>query len=295
MTKRFGSALAFKTSLESHLKQEADRHGVHINLLRQRLVMERMLARLFAQTHPPWVLKGGFALDLRYRPRARTTRDIDLTVSDDLPSTVEQRLDAVRAELQTAAANDLGDYLQYAVGSPEAITTGAPLGGGRFPVEVTLAGKLYERFHIDVGFGDPVTGPPDVLTGDDFLSFIDVRPARVLAVSRAQQFAEKLHAYTIPWRDRINTRTKDLVDLLLLIKNGLPPDEWVRSALRDTFRLRKAHSLPSAIPPPPAAWETEFASLASQAGLLTQSLDAAFAVLNGFWTKLGMNGAIAPT
>ena len=39
-----------------------------------------------------------------------------------------------------------------------------------------------------------------------------------LAVSPEEQFAEKLHAYTLPRVGRENTRVKDLVDLVLLIE-----------------------------------------------------------------------------
>jgi hypothetical protein len=38
-------------------------------------------------------------------------------------------------------------------------------------------------------------------------------------ISQEQQFAEKVHAYTLP-RKTPNSRVKDLVDILLLIENG---------------------------------------------------------------------------
>ena len=37
-------------------------------------------------------------------------------------------------------------------------------------------------------------------------------------ISAEQQFAEKLHAYTLPRLERVNTRTKDLIDMVLLIR-----------------------------------------------------------------------------
>ena len=46
-----------------------------------KLVMERLLAQLFAAADPPWLRKGGYATELRYCPRARTTRDLDLTIA----------------------------------------------------------------------------------------------------------------------------------------------------------------------------------------------------------------------
>jgi len=40
--------------------------GVPLNTLRLKLVMERLLARLFAPPDPPWLLKGGYAMELRW-------------------------------------------------------------------------------------------------------------------------------------------------------------------------------------------------------------------------------------
>ena len=116
MAKIFGSPAAFKASLEDRLKRVAAERALPLNALRLKLVIERLLARLFLAQEPPWLLKGGYAMELRYRPRARTTRDIDLTVEHDgndraLPA----RLEHVREELQSAAEVDLGDYLTFQI------------------------------------------------------------------------------------------------------------------------------------------------------------------------------------
>ena len=39
-------------------------------------------------------------------------------------------------------------------------------------------------------------------------------------ISREQQFAEKIHAYSFPFKDRTNSRVRDLVDLVILIRDG---------------------------------------------------------------------------
>ena len=49
------------------------------NRLRWQVSFDRLLARLFREEPPPWVLKGGYALELRFKA-ARSTVDIDLTV-----------------------------------------------------------------------------------------------------------------------------------------------------------------------------------------------------------------------
>jgi hypothetical protein len=68
-------------ALEARLQAVAREQGVPLNTLRLKQVIERLLARLFAGPAQVWLLKGGFAMDLRYRPRARTTKDLGLSAS----------------------------------------------------------------------------------------------------------------------------------------------------------------------------------------------------------------------
>src|SRR5690242_20702940 len=199
MAKKFASAAAFKTALEARLRKKAQDQGVPFSTLQLKFVIERLLARLFRDARPPWLLKGGFAMDLRFRPRARTTKDVDLSVSL-VP--VEEGVGltaALRDRLQVAVDLDLGDYLTYRIGEPRQELTNAPKGGARYPCEAVLVGKTYARFHIDVGCGDARVGEPERLTGDDLLSFAGISPATALAIPRPLQFAEKVHAYTFPW------------------------------------------------------------------------------------------------
>lgn len=285
MTNRYPTATAFRQALEDRLRTEAAKRGVPINDLRQKLVMERLLARIFMSPDAPWLLKGGYAMDLRYRPNARTTRDLDLTASAD-GSDLAARLETLRDKLQDAVDADAGDYLVFRIGAPKGELPGPPLGGARFPVIAMLAGKDYARFHIDAGFGDAVVGEPESLTGEAFFDFAGLSPARALAIPKAQQFAEKIHAYTYPWTDRVNTRVKDLVDLLVLIQRGSLDPASVRAAIAATFSARKTHDAPRELPDAPGSWETEFASLAREAGLSVTDAGEAAEALRRFWDSL---------
>lgn len=289
MTNRYPTATAFRQALEDRLRTEAAKRGVPINDLRQKLVMERLLARIFMSPDAPWLLKGGYAMDLRYRPNARTTRDLDLTASAD-GSDLAARLEALRDKLQDAVDADAGDYLVFRIGAPKGELPGPPLGGARFPVVAMLAGKDYARFHIDAGFGDAVVGEPESLTGEAFFDFAGLSPARALAIPKAQQFAEKIHAYTYPWTDRVNTRVKDLVDLLVLIQRGSLDPASVRAAIAATFAARKTHDAPRELPDAPGSWETEFASLAREAGLSVTDAGEAAEALRRFWDSLEVSG-----
>jgi len=50
--------------------------------------------------------------------------------------------------------------------------------------------------------------------------FAGIQSPRVQMISRQQQFAEKIHAYTLP-RNSQNSRAKDLVDMVLLVGSGV--------------------------------------------------------------------------
>jgi hypothetical protein len=202
MARRFTSAAAFKAALEAHLRKPATERAVPFSTLQLKFVIERLLARLFRETVPPWLLKGGFAMDLRFRPRARTTKDVDLSVGVVTTSGGGVAAE-LRDRLQAAVDVDLGDYLTYRIGEPKQELTNAPQGGGRFPCEAVLLGKTYAKFHIDVGIGDAVVGEPERLVGDDLLQFAGIPPAVVIAIPKPLQFAEKLHAYSFPWKGRL--------------------------------------------------------------------------------------------
>ena len=286
MPRKFANPAAFRQALEARLKKMADERGVPLNTLRLKLMLERLLARLFAAPKPRWLLKGGYAMELRYRPKARTTKDIDLSVVGSAADTdLHSRLNEVRDALQNAVDVDLNDFLTYLIGAASTELQGAPQGGARFPVEARMAGRTFGKFHIDVGIGDAMTGAPETLDCDDFLAFAGIPPATVLAIPRAQQFAEKIHAYTYPWSDRQNTRSRDLVDLLILIERDLPPIDTLRAAIDATFAVRATHSKPDRLSEPPAAWTSEYAAMANEIELEALSLQQAYARLSEFWNN----------
>jgi len=75
-----------------------------------KFLIERLIARLFVENQPLWILKGGFAMELRYRPHARTTRDVDLMVGGFSEADLPTRLELIREQLQEAAARDMGHH-----------------------------------------------------------------------------------------------------------------------------------------------------------------------------------------
>jgi hypothetical protein len=139
------------------------------------VAFDRFLARMFSKGPKatyPWVLKGGYAMELRMHS-ARTTKDIDLTLHDGtrLSKDPKERDEQVRAMLQEAAATRFDDYFEFLVGEAREDLDGAPEGGSRYPVQARMDGRDFARFHVDVGVGDEVLEPLEIVTGEDWLGF----------------------------------------------------------------------------------------------------------------------------
>ncbi len=287
MSPEYADAAAFRQALESRLKRTAEERGVPLNTLRQKVVMERLLARLFARNEAPWRLKGGYAMELRLAGRARTTRDLDLAVlpMGSSPGTAH---DALLERLRDDARLDLGDFREFAVAGPGSTIADGQSGGFRFSVTARLAGRKYVGFHVDIGHDSGPLGQAEVAVAEDHLAFASVAPARVLLMPRERQFAEKLHAYTRPWGDRTNTRTKDLVDLLLLLDLGELDRQSLAHALDAVFGRAGSHALPQRLPPPPPEWSSDYTVLADQVALAETTLQMAYERLAAEWEQFGL-------
>jgi hypothetical protein len=181
--KSYKTAGAFRTALEARLQARARQEGTDLQRLRRQVAFDRFLARMFSKGPKatyPWVLKGGYAMELRIHS-ARTTKDIDLTPHDGtrlLKDPKEQR-EQVRAMLQEEAATRLNDHFEFLVGEKREDLEGAPEGGSRYPVQAQMDGRDFARFRVDVGIGDEVLEPLDVVTGQDWLGFGGVQTTLV--------------------------------------------------------------------------------------------------------------------
>ena len=257
---------------------------IDLNRLRRQVAFDRLLARLFREERPPWVLKGGYALELRFKA-ARSTVDIDLTVQRVAALAGEDQSQVVRDMLQSAADVPLGDWFEFTLGPPALDLTAAPYGGARYPVEARMDERIFARFHLDAGIGDVVSPPLETLVCRDWLGFAGIQPSRVRMIAREQQFAEKLHAYTLP-RNSANSRVKDLVDMALLIGSGGMDRQRVLDALHLTFERRGTHDLPANLVPPPADWQVPFRVLAEECWL-PGDLAAVFADVLEFLDEVG--------
>ena len=151
-------------------------------------------------------------------------------------------------------------------------------------VEAWMDARIFARFHLDVGIADVVMQPLEAIRCRDWLEFAGVRSPLIRMIACEQQFAEKLHAYTLP-RIAPNSRVKDLIDLVLLIRLGNLREDRVMDAIRLTFEKRRTHPVPSEISPPPLEWEKQFRSLAEECRL-SADMNEAFTEVRSFVARL---------
>ena len=116
------------------------------------------------------------------------------------------------------------------------------------------------------------------------------------SISREQQFAEKLHTYTLPREGVPNTRARDLVDMVLLIHMKIDPAQMAE-AVSAIFKKRAKHEVPAVLLPPPAEWAKPYGELAKECRL-TETMDQAFGIVDEFFKRhlrgRGWSEATAP-
>lgn len=275
---KYRDAAAFRQALDARLTRQAADEGVDRARLQRRLAFERFLARLFHAGNDRWILKGGYALELRLGWRARATKDLDFNAP---PGSADELLE----ELRDAAELDLGDFLRFTVLRPaRGELAGPPEGSQRLRVEARLdTPRVYATFLIDLGQGDVLLNPVDTIPARVSLGFADLPTPVFPSYPLPEHFAEKLHAYTRPRSDR--TRVKDLVDLSLLIEElGLEPGPALARVVEAVFARYGTHPVPTpgTMEPPPQAWRAPYRAMAQELGLSTGDVFEAHERLEGF-------------
>jgi Nucleotidyl transferase AbiEii toxin, Type IV TA system len=282
--REYRTPLALRDAIEASLAAEAGARSVDPNRLRRHVAFERLLLRLSADGggEPRWVVKGGLALELRLGLRARATLDLDLAL---LESSDDGR--RTHAHLVEALADDVqGDFFTFAVQAPRSLVADrSGRQGWRFPVDARLAGRTFAALRLDVvARAEEMLGGVETFTFASRLAFASYPPTiTVQAAALTQQAAEKLHALSRPYDDRPNTRTKDLVDLVLLIENDLVEPARLRERVRTVFEVRATHEMPAELPPVPAAWRHDYAALVAGLDVEATTMDAALTRVRGLW------------
>ena len=253
---------ALRDSTNHRLANLAAERQVAPDRVRRHFVFQRILVRLSATDG--WVLKGGFALEVRLGLQARATKDLDLAMLDDLDGT------EVQDRLLDALDVDADDGLTFQVSPPRALAadeTGNP--GWKFTVTSFLGGKVFAPLRLDVvarsaeiagAVGSVEVHPPILVER--------LSSTAMPAVDVAQHAAEKFHAMARTYAgSRPSSRVKDLVDVVLLADAGLLPHPDLPSRLQVVWQVRDGVPPPAQLPEFPASWQTDYAAMAAEVDL----------------------------
>ena len=274
---KYSSAPAFRQALEDRLRSE--KSPQKLPRLRKMIAFERFMARLDGR----WILKGGYALQLRTE-KARTTQDVDLLAQEIVE-------DQMVEELLEALHQDAGDYFDFIVERSDLnLVAGSAI---RFRVTSRVAGRIFERFHIDVGCGDPIVEAVEYLVPPNYLAFAGVDSPAIPCYPVSQHIAEKLHAL-VRLRSTENSRVKDFVDLLLFasMDTSLQADR-LSAAIQAVFAMR-GDAIPSQIDQIPASWQSKYRRFAKDLGLPFTNFDEAIQAIQEFLSPVlqGMNNGV---
>lgn len=250
---------ALRDSINHRLANVAAERQVAPDRIRRHFAFQRILVRLSATEG--WVLKGGFALEVRLGLQARATKDLDLATLDDLDGA------EVQDRLLDALDVDAGDGLTFQVSAPKALApdeAGNP--GWKFTVTSFLGGKVFAPLRLDVvARSAEIAGAVGSLEVHPPILPERLSSTTMPAVDVAQHAAEKFHAMARTYAgDRPSSRVKDLVDVVLLAEAGLLPHPDLAGRLRTVWQVRDGAPPPAQLPEFPASWADDYAAMATE-------------------------------
>jgi predicted nucleotidyltransferase component of viral defense system len=276
---RYSSASSFRMALEARINARSAGSGTEVLRLRRSVAFERFLVRLAADDPGLWVLKGGTALEVRFGQLARPTQDVDVAFAG--PSAADVAVDRV---LDALSEDPHGDLFTFDVTDRRTLSVEEHRGAViRLSVSAFLDGRVFERFVVDLVSAEGVPIPADFIEIGSQLEFADLPTVELSVLGLNAHFSEKLDAFCRQFEGRANTRVKDLVDLVLLIDDGLPPSTELVETVRTTFADRGRPEPSAELPPVPELWSEPFTEMAASVRLSVTDVTAAHAVVQSFW------------
>ena len=150
--KKYQTAGALLTALSDRLKQKSKKEGLDIQRLRRQVAFDRLLLRLFSKTPNPWVLKGGYAMELRMN-NPRATKDLDLTIKDKtlFSNDLATQNSMILRALRSFAAIDLTDFFIFQIEDSIMNLEGPVYGGGTVSCHGTSGWSTFCSFSFGCG------------------------------------------------------------------------------------------------------------------------------------------------
>lgn len=256
--------------------------GEPVDRTRKKISFDFLLRRLAANAPGVYVLKGGYAIELKFNV-VRATKDIDLLTRSLTQASITNNYEPVAERLRQRIVDHLADpegdddrFIRFRVGEEMKIVRGGG-GGIQLSVRMMVGNQRFSEFSVDLSAEDIRNPAKESLEWNPIVpGFSKSIESEVL--SNEQIFAEKLHAYMRHGED-FQDRTKDLVDLVFLAHKKLD-HEKCRTLIKDVFsywqtegKERNLVSLPSApksvdeLKQPPAAWAEVYQRMASDMGI----------------------------
>ena len=239
------------------------------------MITAGVLERAAGDGNPQFIIKGGVALELRLRDRARATKDIDVVSQDpeaDLARTLERAL--------------IGDPYQGFSFRRKRDPLVLDNGVVNMEFAVTYRGGTWASITVDIARAESGESEVEWLRAIPLKEAFGVTgPTALPCLPLRLHIAQKLHGMTLPPRPgKRNERFRDLIDLLLM--EALVTDyEGLREACETVFRTRGTHSWP----PPlqlPAHWAEPVARLTQELNLTVEDAYAGMARVQAFVDRI---------
>lgn len=136
---------------------------------------------------PAFLVKGGFAIELRFRRTARASRDVDIVLPVDYGELLDVVIEVLRREWS--------DFSFQIKGSPEERERSI-----RLTVRALYRGREWSTFDVDLVTGE--TDRHDAVPPFETAKYGLIAASEVPCMSALDQIAQKLHAVTNPQENR---------------------------------------------------------------------------------------------
>lgn len=239
------------------------------------MIMAGMLERAAAGDPPPFIVKGGVALELRLRNRARATKDIDLALR--LPDA------NLALTLETTLTGDPYQGFSFRrKREPLVLDNGVV----NMEFAVSYRGGTWASITIDIAHGESGESDIEWLPAIPLTDAFGVTgPESLPCLPLGLHIAQKIHGMTLPPRPgKRNERFRDLIDLLLLEALVIDHQD-LRKTCEFVFQTRNTHPWP----PPlelPDHWIEPVARLIRELNLPITDAQAGIAQVRQFVDRI---------
>ncbi|MGH7719230.1 MAG: nucleotidyl transferase AbiEii/AbiGii toxin family protein [Gemmatimonadaceae bacterium] len=224
---------------------------------------------------PTYVIKGGVALELRLRERARATKDMDLSVGAPAAELV--------AHFEETIAEPYEGFRFRRRGEAHVMLNTAV----RIDVSVLFHDAPWSAIQVDLAAHEGPGMQVDLVDAMPISRLGLNGPDQLPCLALPYHIAQKIHAMTQPRGDdrRPNDRFRDLVDLLLLAP--LVEDYGgVRAACDAVFTIRGTHPWPGGRVVVPPEWSEPYTALAESVGGVSTDFALAIREVESFLARI---------